>query len=341
MNPLASDEVCGAVLCAGLGTRLRPATLHTPKPGVPFLGRPIAVHSLEAMVAAGITRLGVNTHHLPEAMLEALRPFSTKHPLCVSHEDGEIQGTGGGLREIWRQLGPDKPIVMAHGDVVLGVDLAPIIAAHQASRAAATLVLKLRDGSTSLRGVFTDASGQVARILTHERPARVEPLFEHAFTGIQVLSPEVFGQLPKSGPCCLVNEIYPKLLAADRPLHAFLTTAFYADLGTYPRYLEAQSAVFEGPARLGGVHWPTQREPGLYLDESVHLEAGAKLISPVRLEGAVTVRRGATVGPYAALQGEIEVCAGCTVERASVWGKGVLVESIKNRLEALGPEVAP
>ena len=59
------------VLAAGLGTRLRPLTEHTPKPLLPFQGKPILFHLFDHLIEEGVERLVVNTHHLAESLRQA------------------------------------------------------------------------------------------------------------------------------------------------------------------------------------------------------------------------------------------------------------------------------
>ncbi|HEY6002031.1 MAG TPA: sugar phosphate nucleotidyltransferase, partial [Anaeromyxobacter sp.] len=47
-------EVVGFVLCAGLGTRLRPLTNRLPKPAVPVCGVPLVRYSLALLAGAGV-----------------------------------------------------------------------------------------------------------------------------------------------------------------------------------------------------------------------------------------------------------------------------------------------
>ncbi len=54
------------ILAAGRGERMRPLTDHTPKPLLPVAGRPLIVHHLEALRAAGIVEVVINTGHLAE-----------------------------------------------------------------------------------------------------------------------------------------------------------------------------------------------------------------------------------------------------------------------------------
>src|SRR5512145_3048846 len=88
------------VLCAGLGTRLRPLTERLPKPAVPLAGLPLVRYPLALLAAAGVRRAVVNLHHLPEAMEAAAREAAAAlgMSLAVSREP-VIAGTGGALRE--------------------------------------------------------------------------------------------------------------------------------------------------------------------------------------------------------------------------------------------------
>lgn len=52
-NPPITKGTRALILVGGYGTRLRPLTLSTPKPLVEFANKPILLHQLEALVAAG------------------------------------------------------------------------------------------------------------------------------------------------------------------------------------------------------------------------------------------------------------------------------------------------
>jgi len=70
------------VLAAGLGTRLRPLTDTWPKPAVPFLGTPLLRRTFAVLARAGVERVALNTHHLPEVMER------------VAKEEGARRGLG-------------------------------------------------------------------------------------------------------------------------------------------------------------------------------------------------------------------------------------------------------
>ena len=56
------------VLCAGLGTRLRPLTERWPKPAIPLLGQTLLRYALATLKRGGVTQVGINSHHLPAVM---------------------------------------------------------------------------------------------------------------------------------------------------------------------------------------------------------------------------------------------------------------------------------
>jgi mannose-1-phosphate guanylyltransferase len=93
-------DLAGMVLCAGLGTRLRPLTARVPKPAVPVCGVPLVRWSLALLAGAGVRRAVVNVHHLPDAMAAAAG--SAARALGIALEisrEPVIAGTGGALRE--------------------------------------------------------------------------------------------------------------------------------------------------------------------------------------------------------------------------------------------------
>ena len=135
-------EIVGMVLCAGLGTRLRPLTERVPKPAVPVANLPLVRWSLALLRGAGVRRAVVNVHHLPEAMARVARDAAAAlgMELAISPEP-VIAGTDGALREARGLLRGAETIVVLNGDVLFDVDLGGALAAHRAGGGLATMVL--------------------------------------------------------------------------------------------------------------------------------------------------------------------------------------------------------
>src|SRR5919197_3090864 len=150
-------DVVGMVLCAGLGTRLRPLTARVPKPAAPVCGVPLVRYALALLAHAGARRAVVNVHHLPDAMAATAEAAARAVglDLAVSREP-VIAGTGGALREAAPLLAGADVIVVVNGDVLFDVDLAAALAAHRTSGALATMVLMPMPPGASYASVETD-----------------------------------------------------------------------------------------------------------------------------------------------------------------------------------------
>ncbi|MEO5641323.1 MAG: nucleotidyltransferase family protein, partial [Sphingomicrobium sp.] len=84
------------IMAAGLGKRMRPLTATRPKPLVEVAGKPLLDHVLDRLAAAGVKRVVVNVHYLPDA-LEAHLGRRTDFDIAISDERDLLLETGGGL----------------------------------------------------------------------------------------------------------------------------------------------------------------------------------------------------------------------------------------------------
>jgi MurNAc alpha-1-phosphate uridylyltransferase len=187
-----SVELRHAMLfAAGLGTRLLPLTETTPKPLVRVGGKALIDHALERFAAAGVADVVVNTHHLAEQLHAHLGARRWPFELKTSHEDVRLE-TGGGIAKALPLLGT-APFVSANADA-LWLDgeqpaLARLAEAFDASRMDALLLLHPLERAVGYRGPGNFAlmeDGQLTRAV--DAP--------YVFTGVQVLSPQLFAGKP-------------------------------------------------------------------------------------------------------------------------------------------------
>src|SRR5579859_5901047 len=105
------------ILAAGLGTRLRPLTLTTPKPMLPIQGRPLLDWTLGALPAA-VDRVVVVIHHLGEQIEDYLRRQAHIPQWEVVRQE-QPRGTGDAVRSCRQRLGSDTFLVL-NGDDLYG-----------------------------------------------------------------------------------------------------------------------------------------------------------------------------------------------------------------------------
>ncbi|MBH8579049.1 nucleotidyltransferase family protein [Halomonas pacifica] len=109
------------ILAAGLGTRMRPLTDHCPKPLLPVAGKPLIVHHLERLAAAGISEVVINVSYRAEQIMAALGDGSALGVrIAWSREDAPLE-TGGGIRQALPLLG-QAPFLLVNGDIWCDLD---------------------------------------------------------------------------------------------------------------------------------------------------------------------------------------------------------------------------
>ncbi len=349
------------ILCAGLGTRLRPLTLTWPKPALPLLGRPLLRYTLATLGPLGLTEVGLNTHHLPEVMERVARAECARAGLAltVAHEAHEIQGTGGGIRGL-RDFLCGGDFVVLNGDVLFGLELAPVVEAHRKSGAAATMVLLPMPAGAAYNAVEADADSRVRRIAG--RGPGGKRLTSWHFTGVHVMTPRVFEFMASAGPEDINKDVYVRMIEAGLVVRAHVMRqrdVYWSDLGTPRRYAAthqdllfgqvdltpfAGASPFEGFERREPNHWahPTARLNDVKVSGPAWFGEGCELGEGVRIGAAVSIGPGARVGAGAMLN-RVAVLDGAEVppevllEDALVGPGGVVVPT----LEPEGPLTPP
>lgn len=314
----------GMILAAGLGTRLRPLTHHWPKPAMPVLGQPLLRYALSLLHRAGIRQVGLNTHHLAERMRATAEVETARLGMSLTavHEP-VIQGTGGGIRGL-RGLLRDEPFVVLNGDVLFAVDLRPIVEAHQASGAAATMVLMPLPAGEKYAAVELDAAQRVRRIAGHGPGG--EGLTPWHFTGVHVMSPVVFDFMSPEGPEDINREVYVRMLERGLTIRGELVSAsqvYWSDLGTPARLAATHSDLLHGrvPLSLFGAESPfanaDERSAGVRAAPSARL-TGAELTGPLFFAEGAEVEAGARLGPEVSVGLAAKVRGGAVLSRSLV-----------------------
>ena len=323
------------ILCAGLGTRLRPLTDAMPKAAIPVAGLPLVRYGLALLAGAGVRRAVVNVHHLASAMAEEALAAGRACGVDVAiSREPVIAGTGGALREARALIGAASEIVLVNGDVLFDVDLRAAIAAHRAAAsggALATMLLLPMPPGSPFASVEVDAGGRVRRIAGIGPGASDgAPLAPWHFPGVHLVSPALLDEVPAEPFASDVNRhVYPPLLARGA-VRGFPVSGYWNDLGTPARYLEATRDLLAGRVPLsrlpGADPWPgCELAPGaepaarICAARGARVDPAAVLRGPVIAGDGARIECGARVGPYAMIGAGAVVGAGACVRDAIVW----------------------
>jgi mannose-1-phosphate guanylyltransferase len=232
------------LLAAGLGTRLRPLTLHRPKALLPVCGVPMLDHALALVQAHGHSDVLVNAHHLWEQVAAwVVSRSSPTMKLQVQVELPSILGTGGGLRAALDDLA--ETVVVVNADILCDVDLAALVAAVLDDGAAMALrrlapgetitAAEAQDGRVvAIGGIVgqTAAEGGAGEAGTH-------------FTGIHAMRRNAVSLVPDDGEQCVIRTAYRTLIPQGR-VGAVLHSGTWTDIGRPAEYLRANLDVLRG-----------------------------------------------------------------------------------------------
>lgn len=222
------------ILAAGLGNRMRPLTLHTPKPLLEVGGKPLIVWHIEKLAAIGVTEIVINTAWLGEKLAEALGDGSRFGINILWSHEGEGLETAGGIINALPLLG-DEPFILLNGDVWTTMDFAPLLDIDLKDNLA-HLVL-VQNPEQHPEGDFTLAAGKA---YTFDQQVEGENL---TFSGVSVLDPKMFQGL-ETGK----RPLAPLLKAAmqNQQVAASKLVGIWVDVGTPERLTALDTAIREG-----------------------------------------------------------------------------------------------
>jgi NDP-sugar pyrophosphorylase family protein len=197
------------VFAAGLGTRLNEETREKPKALVKIGGKPLLQHAIEKLKIEGFSEIVVNVHHFSELVIEFINSYDFDISVLVSDETGKLLDTGGGLKKAAPFLAGDEPILIFNVDILSNLNLQKPIEVHLQSGALATLVVRNRqtqryfkfDHEKRLVGWINKKTGE--KIVSV--PENFENATEMAFSGIHVVSPEIFKLMPANDRFSITN----------------------------------------------------------------------------------------------------------------------------------------
>ena len=222
------------ILAAGLGNRMQPLTLHTPKPLLEVGGKPLIVWHIEKLAAIGVTEIVINTAWLGEKLAEALGDGSRFGINILWSHEGEGLETAGGIINALPLLG-DEPFILLNGDVWTTMDFAPLLDIDLKDNLA-HLVL-VQNPEQHPEGDFTLAAGKA---YTFDQQVEGENL---TFSGVSVIHPKMFEGL-EAGK----RPLAPLLKAAmlEKKIAASKLTGIWMDVGTPERLNALDLMIREG-----------------------------------------------------------------------------------------------
>ncbi len=237
------------ILAGGKGTRLRPLTVHTPKPIVPVLNRPFLLYQIEILRRAGIKDITLSLNYQPDKIEQLLSDGADYGVKLRYLTEPAPMGTGGAYKYAENEI--RETTVVLNGDVLTDLDIAEVVAFHREKRAAATIVLTPVADPSAYGLVETGADASVRRFLEKPKPEELAGLTtSNINAGIYVLEPSVLDLIPANENVSFEYNVFPDLLKAEKGFFAFVMRGnYWRDIGTPASYLQAHHDFTSGQIR--------------------------------------------------------------------------------------------
>jgi NDP-sugar pyrophosphorylase family protein len=301
------------LLAGGKGTRLRPLTIHTPKPIVPIFDRPFLHYQLDLLKQVPeIDEVILSLNYQPRRIEEifgdggesglGIRYVVEPAPLGTA---GAVRYAGDAIRE---------SVVVFNGDVLTQLDLRAVIALHRERKARATIVLTPVENPTAYGLVETDASSNITRFV--EKPKADEITCNTINAGIYVLEPDTFDRIPRDTPWSIERSFFPSLIEREDTFVAYVYRGYWIDIGTPEKYIQVHHDVMDGRFRAA----PFADHAALVaVSPGARVEEGATLEGPCFVDDGAIVKAGARIGPYSVVGRQCHVEEHASIERAIIW----------------------
>jgi len=310
------------ILAGGKGTRLRPLTLHTPKPVVPIANRPFIYYQLDLLrplSTDGRMEVLLSLSYQPRKIEEVLNTEALRGIVVQPVVEPQPLGTAGAMRYVRSRI--KGTLLVLNGDILTDIDLRPVLQRHRMRQAAATLVL-VKVADTRAYGVVElDAEGRIQQF--YEKPAPGVTPSTLVNAGIYLLEPEVLDLIPEGREYSFEHDLFPRLLASGLPVYGEVTDAYWIDIGTPERYRQANADILQGKLR----RYPPEASPelteeGSVIGEEVVLRRGVAVVRSV-IGANCYLEDGVHVVDSVVMAGS-RIAEGAVV-RASILGRGVHV----------------
>jgi MurNAc alpha-1-phosphate uridylyltransferase len=227
------------IMGAGMGSRMRPLTDDRPKPLVMVAGRTLIDHSIDRLVAAGVTRIVVNVHYKAD-MLRAHLEKRRDVEIVISDETERLLDTGGGVVKAMPHFG-GEPFFVINSDSIWVEQGAAALPTMQATWDAERMdgLLLLADLATTIgydgRDFVLQADGRLARAKDRSEPP-------WGYMGVQIVHPRLFADTPQAA--FSTNIVWNRAIAAGR-LFGLPLDGVWLHVGTPEARDEAQAYLSE------------------------------------------------------------------------------------------------
>ena len=219
----------GMVLAAGLGKRMQPLTLKTPKPLLEINNISLLERAIKLLIKSGVEEISINVHHLPEQIEKFIEEKKFKVQVNISNETDALLDTGGGILEATKHFN-DNPFYVINPDTLWSDRYIEEVKRLEDSylknkKPTLLLVNKKLSFDGSFKGDFNLTNNQITR----------DEKNDFIFTGLQIIKRSFLTS--ENSKVFSMNKIWNDLIA-NKELYGIESNLKFYHLNTHEMYLK-------------------------------------------------------------------------------------------------------
>ena len=222
----------GMILAAGLGKRMQPLTLKTPKPLLEINNYTLLERAINLLIGHGVQEISINVHYLPDQIKSFINRKKFKVKITISNEENLLLDTGGGVLKGTQNFG-DNPFFVINPDTVWGK--------HYLAELKSLEVIYLKNNKPTLllvdKKLSIDPSFKGDFNLNNEKISK-DSENQFIFTGLQIINRSVFAN--EKSEVFSMNKVWNKLIK-DKNLLGLESNQKFYHLNTSDMYRKIQS----------------------------------------------------------------------------------------------------
>ena len=222
----------GMILAAGLGKRMQPLTLKTPKPLLEINNYTLLERAINLLIDHGVQEISINVHYLPDQIKSFINRKKFKVKITISNEENLLLDTGGGVLKGTQNFG-DNPFFVINPDTVWSK--------HYLAELKSLEVIYLKNNKPTLllvnKKLSIDPSFKGDFNLNNEKISK-DSENQFIFTGLQIINRSVFTN--EKSEVFSLNKVWNKLIK-DKNLLGLESNQKFYHLNTSDMYRKIQS----------------------------------------------------------------------------------------------------
>jgi MurNAc alpha-1-phosphate uridylyltransferase len=222
----------GMILAAGLGKRMQPLTLKTPKPLLEINNYTLLERAINLLISHGVQEISINVHYLSDQIKSFINRKKFKVKITISNEENLLLDTGGGVLKGTQNFG-DNPFFVINPDTVWSK--------HYLTELKSLEVIYLKNNKPTLllvdKKLSIDPSFKGDFNLNNEKIYK-DSENQFIFTGLQIINRSVFAN--EKSEVFSLNKVWNKLIK-DKNLLGLESNQKFYHLNTSDMYRKIQS----------------------------------------------------------------------------------------------------